>query len=106
MRPCPQQGGVLSPGPIRESPRGNACRDASISRRSDGRLHGGHDRGQLDLVRREPALDPDICDLYLGRHSGMLPCFRRGISSRLLCSIVRLLVRIRRVSAGSMTSST
>ena len=39
-------------------------------------------------------------------HSGTLPCLRFGGSSRFVASISRLRARTRRVSAGSMTSST
>ena len=39
-------------------------------------------------------------------HNGTLPCFRRGSSSRLVDSIRRPATNLRRVSAGSITSST
>jgi hypothetical protein len=65
---------------------------------------GGPGGGGGVLMRSSVAggLRPTVhrCD-----QSGMLPCLRRGSSSRLVRSIARLAATFWRVSAGSMTSS-
>ena len=53
--------------------------------------------------RRQPQRDSGV---YAATYNGMLPCLRRGSSSRLLRSMVRPATIFWRVSAGSMTSST
>ena len=54
--------------------------------------------------RRRRALGPP--PVSLAAQSGMLPCFRGGLASRLLRSISKALITRARVSRGSITSST
>ena len=86
------------PPPAGESPgAGTGGRGWSDDHRAGpGHLDGGHDGGQL----LGAGVGPE------SGHSGTLPCLRLGSSSRLDRNKSRLRDSTRRVSAGSMTSST
>ena len=64
------------------------------------RRDGGEHRRVGHRPRREPEVGRRRC------HNGTLPCLRRGSSSRLEASILRLRTRTWRVSAGEITAST
>ena len=115
--------GSLAPGNRRSRPPasreapadsrvGNRCSRLATAALFD-RERDGPKRG---LIRCEPSVavgghrpGQEIRDALFGAsrcHNGTFPCFRRGSSSRFDASIARLRPSTRRVSAGSMTSST
>ena len=82
-------------GPRRGAGRGHAsCTAATMAASTAGSGWGAHRHDHGRRRRRRLA------------HSGTFPCLRFGRSSRLEASRRRLRTRTRRVSAGSMTSST
>src|ERR1019366_8606480 len=70
-----------------------------------GLIDGGSQDGQYLRIDLRALGDPGG-DWGAGAHSGMFPCLRLGRSSRFDTSRARLLTSTRRVSAGSITSST
>lgn len=102
---------MIAPAPGGEAPQCFVDRRSWLSHRR--KPHDAHvltkyveNRAGLGVAWHEPASHPELLDLDLEAQSGMFPCLRRGRSSRLLCSIIRLRAMIRLVSAGSITSST